>query len=56
MADDMNRIVYEQQEFFDEAEKHIAEADNNVAAGTSEVALVRSPSIISFSFSSLDLY
>lgn len=42
MADDMNRIVYEQQQFFDEAAKNVEEADYNVASGTQEVALVRS--------------
>lgn len=41
MSDDMNRIVYEQQEFFDAAEKNIVEADEHVASGTSELALVR---------------
>lgn len=41
MADDMNRIVYEQQTFFDEAGKNVAEADENVSAGASEIKLVR---------------
>jgi t-SNARE complex subunit (syntaxin) len=41
MADDMNRIVYEQQTFFDESEKNVAEADENVSSGIQEITLVR---------------
>jgi len=41
MSDDMNRIVYEHQSFFDESEKNIVEADDHVSGGAGELALVR---------------
>lgn len=41
MASDMNRIVKEDQVFFDQAEKNIVEADENVSHGASELQLVR---------------
>lgn len=51
MADDMNRIVYEQQTFFDESEKNIAEADESITAGASEIKLVRSTALLFSPFS-----
>lgn len=41
IAKDINRIVHEDQKFFDESEKNLREADENVETGITEITLVR---------------
>lgn len=41
MSDNINAIVYSDQDKFDQAENNVREADANIESGVTEIALVR---------------